>query len=184
MDAGTEDGIHKAMDFFEQALGATPSYAPAEAALALAYGALTPDFESPKEVMPKSREHAQKAIDLSNDTLAEADTAMAAVMLRFDWDWSGAERELKHALELNPNSADAHDLYGGYLAALSEYDQGIQETEIAHKLDPVSYPIYSDFLNILVVARQYERAIAECRRASHCIPILPMAMRGWGWLTC
>ena len=129
--------------------------------------------------MPKSREHAQKAIDLSNDTLAEADTAMAGVMLRFDWDWSGAERELKHALELNPNSADAHDLYGGYLAALSEYDQGIQETEIAHKLDPVSYPIYSDFLNILVVARQYERAIAESRRA---VALYPDFAYGYAWL--
>ena len=179
MDAGTEDGIRKGMGFFEQALAHDPSYAPAEAALALAYGALTPDFERPKEVMPKSREHAQRAIDLSHDTLAEADTAMAAVMMRFDWDWTGAERELRHALDLNPNSADAHDWYGGYFMSLSMHDQAIAEAGLAHKLDPVSYPIYSDFLNTLIVARQYERAIAECRRA---IALYPDFAYGYAWL--
>jgi serine/threonine-protein kinase len=179
MDAGTEDGIRKAMTFFEQALARDPSYAPAEAALALAYGALTPDFEQPKDVMPKSREHAQRAIDLSGDTLAEADTALAAVMLRFDWDWTGAERELRHALDLNPNSADAHDWYGGYYMALSMHDQAIAEAELAHKLDPVSYPIYTDYLDALVVARQYERAIAECRRA---VALYPGFAYGYAWL--
>jgi serine/threonine-protein kinase len=179
MDAGTEEGIRKAIDFFEQALARDRSYAAAEAQLALAYGALTPDFERPKDVMPKSREHAQRAIDLSNDTLAEADTAMASVMMRFDWDWTGAERELRHALELNPNSADAHDWYGGYFMTLSMHDQAIAEAGLAHKLDPVSYPIYSDFLNTLVVARQYRRAIAECRRA---ITLYPDFAYGYAWL--
>ncbi len=179
MDAGTEEGIRKAIDLFEQALAHDRSYAQAEAALALAYGALTPDFEKPKDVMPKSREHAQRAIELSGDTLAEADTAMAAVMLRFDWDWTGAERQLKHALELNPNSADAHDWYGGYFMTLSMHDRAIAEAGLAHQLDPVSYPIYSDFLNTLIVARQYERAIAECRRA---IALYPDFAYGYAWL--
>ncbi len=179
MDAGTEEGIRKAIDLFDQALAQDRSYAPAEAALALAYGSLTPDFEKPKDVMPKSREHAQKAIALSNDTLAEADTALAAVILRFDWDWTGAERELKHALELNPNSADAHDWYGGYFMTLSMHDQAIAEAELAHKLDPASYPIYSDFLDTLVIARQYGRAIAECQRA---IALYPDFAYGYAWL--
>jgi len=104
---------------------------------------------------------------------------MAAVMLRFDWDWAGAERELRHALDLNPNSADAHDWYGGYLMALSMHDQAIAEAESAHKLDPVSYPIYSDFLDTLVVARQYGRAIAECSRA---IALYPDFAYGYAWL--
>jgi eukaryotic-like serine/threonine-protein kinase len=179
MDASTEEGIHKAIESFEQALAHDSSYAPAEAALALAYGALTPDYERPKDVMPKSREHAQKAIELSHDTLAEADTALAAVMLRFDWDWEGAERQLRHALELNPNSSDAHDWYGIYLTALGEYDRAIPEAELAHKLDPASYPIYTDFLNSLIVARLYERAIAESRRA---IATYPDFAYGYAWL--
>jgi serine/threonine-protein kinase len=179
MDAGTEDGLRKAMQFFEQALAHDASYAPAEAGLALAYGALTPDFEKPRDVMPKSREHAQRAIELSHDTLAEADTAMAGVMLRFDWDWTGAERELRHALELNPNSADAHDWFGLYYMTLSMHDQAVAEAELAHRLDPASYPMYSDFLNTLVVARQYDRAIGECRRA---VELHPDFAFGYAWL--
>ena len=179
MDTSTEEGIHKAIDSFEQALARDPAYAPAEASLALAYGALTPDYERPKDVMPKSRQHAQNAIDLSHNTLAEANTALAAVMLRFDWDWDGAERQLKHALELNPNSSDAHDWYGIYLTALGKFDQAIPEAELAHKLDPASYPIYSDFLNTLLMARLYERAIAESRRA---IATYPDFAYGYAWL--
>lgn len=179
MDTNSEEGIHKAIEFFEQALARDPSYAAAEAAMALAYGALTPDYERPKDVMPKSREHAQRAIDLSHDTLAEADTALAAVMLRFDWDWDSTERELKHALELNPNSSDAHDWYGIYLTALGKYDQAIPEAELAHKLDPASYPIYTDFLNTLIVSRQYDRTISESRRA---VAIYPDFAYGYAWL--
>jgi len=179
MDLGTDDGFHQAMAFFEQALKRDPSYAPAEGWLALAYGYLTPDFARPKDVMPKSREHAQRAIELSHDTLAEADTALAAVMLRFDWDWSGAEREIQHALELNPNLADAHDWYGAYLAGLGQFDRAIPQMEIARKLDPASYGIYNDFLNVLVLARQYNRAIEECRRA---IALHPDFAYGYTWL--
>src|SRR5205085_5817031 len=179
MDTNTELGIHQAIEFFEQALARDPSYAAAEAAMALAYGALTPDYERPKDVMPKSREHAQKAIELSHDTLAEANTALAAVMLRFDWDWDGAERELKRALELNPNSSDAHDWYGIYLTALGKYDQAIPEAELDHKLDPASYPIYTDFLNTLIVSRQYDRTIGESRRA---VAIYPDFAYGYAWL--
>ncbi|HUB79914.1 MAG TPA: protein kinase [Bryobacteraceae bacterium] len=179
MDAGTQEGIEKAIGFYNQALARNPSYAPAEAALALAYGAMTPDFARPKDVLPKSREHAQKAIELSGDTLSDADTALAAVMLRFDWDWDGAERELRHALELNPNSADAHDWYGAYLAALGKFDQAIPQMELARKLDPVSYGIYNDYLNVLVLARQYQRTIDECKRA---IALYPDFAFGYAWM--
>jgi tetratricopeptide (TPR) repeat protein len=178
-DAGTEDAIHKGMDYFEQALAKDPSYAPAHAALALAYGNLTPGYEAPKKVMPESRKHAQRAIELSGDTLAEADTALAGVMLRFDWDWDGAEREIRHALELNPNSADAHWLYGNYLIGLQRVDEGIQQSTIAHMLDPLSLPIYADYLGNLVCSRQYDRAIEESRHALEAHPDFGFA---YGWL--
>ena len=178
-DPGTEDAIHKGMDYFEQALAKDPSYAPAHAALALAYGNLTPGYEAPKKVMPESRKHALRAIELSGDTLAEADTALAGVLLRFDWDWTGAEREIRHALELNPNSADAHWLYGNYLIAVQRVEEGIQESQIAHKLDPLSLPIYADFLGSLVCSRRYDRAIEESR---HAIEVHPDFGFAYGWL--
>jgi hypothetical protein len=65
LDSDTEDRIHKGMESFEQALAQDPSDAPAEAVLALAYGWVTPDYAKPKDVMPKSREHAQRAIEHS-----------------------------------------------------------------------------------------------------------------------
>ena len=42
-----------------------------------------------------------------------------------DFDWTGAEAEFRRALELNPGSADAYDLYGRMLAALGRHDEAI-----------------------------------------------------------
>ena len=80
---------------------------------------------------------------------------------------------------MNPNSADAHDWYGNYLAAVGNYGPALQESESAHKLDPLSLPIYSDLLSTLVVSRQYDRAIAESRRA---IESHPDFAYGYAWL--
>jgi tetratricopeptide (TPR) repeat protein len=178
-DLGTEGKLHEAIGYFEQALAKDRTYAPAHAALALTYGNLTPQYEAPKKVMPESRKHAQEAIELSGDTLAEADTALAGVLLRFDWDWTGAEREIRHALELNPNSADAHWLYGNYLTAVQRYEEATQESAVAHKLDPLSLPIYSDLLGNSLSARQYDRVIAESRSAIQTHPDFGFA---YGWL--
>jgi eukaryotic-like serine/threonine-protein kinase len=175
----TEADIFQGIAFFEQALKKDPSYAPAYAAMALAYGSLNPNYRAPKEVMPKSREYALKAIDLSGDTLAEADTALAGVMLRFDWDWPGAQREILHAIELNPNSADAHDLYGSYLQAVGNNAGAIEQVTLAHELDPLSQGLYSDVLGVLVVAREYDRAIAEGKRA---IAANPNFGAAYGWM--
>ena len=91
--------------------------------MALAYGGLTPAYRAPKDVMPKSREHAVRAIEL-DDTLSEAHTALARVMFMYDWDFPGAEKEMQHAIDLNPSSADAHELYGNYLVAAGQTGRG------------------------------------------------------------
>src|SRR4029077_9899523 len=93
-----------------------------------AYATLTPAYRAPKTVMPKSREHAVRAIEL-DDSLSEAHTALAGVMFFYDWDWAGAEKEMQHAIELNPSSANAHELYGNYLVAMNE-SKAIAELQV------------------------------------------------------
>jgi len=56
----------------------------------------------------------------------------------FEWDWTGAEREFKRAIELNPNLATAHHWYGDYLANMGRLDEGIAQTKRALELDPLS----------------------------------------------
>jgi TolB-like protein len=159
-----EEPIRKGIEYFEQAIAKDASYAPAYAGEAFAYASLASIFAPPKEVMPKAKAAAEKALQL-DETLSEAHTALAFVRMMFDWDWAGAERELKRGIELNPNSAEAHDFYGNYFTALEQYPEAITESRRAHELDPLSLRIYSDLLNNLVSARQYDETIAECKKA-------------------
>jgi TolB-like protein/Tfp pilus assembly protein PilF len=162
--SGAEDDLFKAIGYFEQALAVKPDYAPAHAAMALAYEGLTPAFRAPKEVLPKAREHAVRAIELDS-SLSEAHAALAAVMFLFDWDWANAGTEMQRAIELNPNSASAHELYGNYLTALNRKDAAISELTLAHQLNPAGLATYSSLLGALCTLREFDRAIAESRRA-------------------
>jgi len=157
--AETERGIQ----YFQQAIEKDGTYAPAHAGLAFAYSSLTPDHSSPREVMPRAKAEALRAIEL-DETLSEAHTALAVVRMYYDWDWIAAERELRRAIELNPSSADAHDQYGNYFCALAQFEPSIAESRRARDLDPLSVVIYFDLLTNLVSSRRYDETIEECRR--------------------
>jgi len=53
------------------------------------------------------KEMATKAV-LLDQSLAEAHSSLSAAMAYHDLDWSGAEKEIRRAIELNPNSAQVH----------------------------------------------------------------------------
>ena len=58
--------------------------------------------------MPKAREAALKALSLDNQ-LAESHISPGIILNYYDYDFAGAEREFQRAIELNPNSATAHE---------------------------------------------------------------------------
>ena len=68
-------------------------------------------YDPPKVAYPKARTTVMKALEL-DENLGEAHAVLGHIKLLFDWDWSGAEKEERRALELSPNSADTHDEYG------------------------------------------------------------------------
>ena len=177
-NTGTEDDLFRAIGYFEQALGKQPDYAPAHAAMALAYEGLTPSFRAPKEVLPKAREHAVRAIELDG-SLSDAHAALADVMFIFDWDWENAGKEMQRAIDLNPNSSSAHELYGNYLAALNRKGAAIEELTLAHQLNPAGMATYSSLLGALCTLREFDRAIAESRRA---IDLHPDFAFAYAWL--
>jgi TolB-like protein/tetratricopeptide (TPR) repeat protein len=150
----------QAIGLFQQAIQKDPGYAKAYAGLALAYASLGRFYEEPNIVMPRSREAALKAISL-DDTLSEAHTALATVRLQYDWDWQGAENEIKRAIQLNRSSADAHDLYSAYHTALGDSDAALAEIRLAREVDPLSLRYADRFLYVLVFFKDYDRAIAE-----------------------
>ncbi len=136
LDEGSEEGLRGAREQFERALALQDDYAAAHAGIA-SYYAVLPFYSSqaPAEVFPKARAAAQKAVEL-DETLPEAHASLAYIRAYYEWDWAGADREFRKALDLRPNFADAHFSYSRFLAASGRMPEAIAEIRKAEELDP------------------------------------------------
>jgi serine/threonine-protein kinase len=163
----TPEGWQKSIEYFQQAIGKDPGYALAYVGVSNAYNALGFfDVMLPREAWPKADDAALKALEI-DDTLGEAHAALGAVKYLYNWDWAAAERELKRAIELNPNDEVAHTVYAYYLHSMGRADQGLAEMKRAYELNPLSIRINSSLGNILAFAhahRQYDQAIEQYRK--------------------
>jgi DNA-binding winged helix-turn-helix (wHTH) protein/TolB-like protein/Flp pilus assembly protein TadD len=155
----------KAIDYFQQATREDPSYALAYAGLADSYGALGSYSVAPgTESALKSAEAATKAIQL-DDTLSEAHAALGSLQLYFYWNPTAAESEFKRAIELNPNSADAHYKYSYCLVVSGHPEEAIAEIKRAQELDPLSLAIMADAGEIYYFARRADASVEQLRKA-------------------
>ncbi|HEX8889203.1 MAG TPA: tetratricopeptide repeat protein, partial [Pyrinomonadaceae bacterium] len=159
-----DEGLRKAISYFEDAIIEDPNYALAYAGLADAYATLgVVEGVAPQENMPKARSAAMKALEL-DDGLAEAHASLGYVKHRFEWDWAGAEREFKRAIELNPKYATAHQWYGWYLISLGKFDEALDEFKLAQQLDPLSLYTNLTLGMPYFYSRQYEKAAEQYKR--------------------
>src|SRR6266850_1321360 len=163
----TPEGWQKSIEYFQQAIEKDPSYALAYVGVSNAYYALGFfDVMLPREAWPKAEEAAVKALEI-DDTLGEAHAALGGVKYLYDWDWAAAERELKRAIELNPNDEVAHTVYAYYLHSMGRADEGLAEMKRAYELDPLSIRINSGLADMLAFAhahREYDQAIEQFRK--------------------
>jgi TolB-like protein/Tfp pilus assembly protein PilF len=166
----TEEGLKRGLTYFQQAIEMDTTYAPAYAAVADSYSALASNqFLPPEAGYPKERVAALRALEI-DDTLAEAHTSLAAVIHLYDWDWSGAEKEYKRALALDPGYATAHHWYALFLSWLGRHDEAIREIEQARRLDPLSPKISANAGVVFYYARRYDQAISALRKALDLFP--------------
>jgi len=156
----TKEGLNKGIEYFHQAIDVDPNYALAYEGLSYAYYNSNDFFLSPQESMPKARESARKALQL-DDTLAEAHADMGMILFWYDYDWNAADRELRRAIELKPNSADAHAYYGWELTLAGRVDEGVAESKRAMELDPLSVEVNETAGQNLYFAHQYDQAIEQ-----------------------
>ena len=82
---------------------------------------------SPKEAGAKARQAAEKALEL-DPSLGEAHASLGNVLLVFEWEFAGAEREFQRAIDLNPAYPYSHQWYAELLYATGRYEESIQET--------------------------------------------------------
>jgi len=160
----TEEGFRKAIDYFSRAVQQDPNYAQAYAGLADSYNFMGDSgYVAPGEVWQNAKSAAMQAVKI-DDTLPEAHISLALVRENYDWDWPGAEKEFKRAIELNPNSATSRQWYGDFLTKLGRFDEARLELKKAQDLDPLSLRINTSAGQQLYFSRQYDAAIQQLQK--------------------
>ena len=176
----TQSSIRAAIASFRGAIDKDPNYALAWAGLADAYSVLGFMEGVPAETHRSADEAAEHAVRL-DDALAEAHSAQGTVQALYDWDWPGAERSFRRALELDQNSSLAHYGLSKVLASEGRFDPGIAEAKRALELDPLSMIIASSLGWELAAARRYPEADAAFQAALDQDPVFSWTylFRAW-----
>lgn len=120
--------------------------------------------------MKKSRAAALKALEL-DPSLPEGHSALGLVKLYADWDWIGAARSFKRAIELNPSLVNARRGYASELAFLGRLPEAIVELEKVREIDPVGVREWDPGLGFLYEMKgDHDEAMAEWKRKLELAP--------------
>ena len=157
-------GGRKTQEQFELAIKLDPGFALAYTGLADLYGYAADNTLEPAKVVPKQRAAAEEALQL-DDSLAEAHASLAMIKFWNDYDWAGAEREFRRAIELNPSYAPAHDQYGWLLMYEGRFDESLAENRRASELDPLSPLFTNDLSHPLMYQARYQAAKEQVSKA-------------------
>jgi pentatricopeptide repeat protein len=180
----TKEGVEQALEYFDQAVARDPEYALAYATIAYAYADMATGVAGslpPSEAYGRAKTAVSRALEL-DPGLAEAHAVSGYLKYISDYDWAGAERQLKKAIELNPNSGEAYDFYGLLLAALERYDEAITMQRRAYEVDPLAHRM--DIATTFLRAGRYDEAVTAVNRVLAVDPHFALAHMtlGWGYL--
>jgi eukaryotic-like serine/threonine-protein kinase len=161
----TQEGVAEGIEYFEKAIAEDPGYALAYTGLADSY-ALHVDYRNVhvSSGFERAKEYAKKALEL-DDSLAEAHASLAWTLFIYDWDWEGATREFRRAIELDNRYATAHQWYAFLLASQQRLDEALVEAHTSQELDPASVSIRRSLGYTYLYARRYEQACYHETRA-------------------
>ncbi len=170
------DALRQAADFFDRAIALEPDFALAWAAKASVVGPQIYFGQIPhEEGVREMRRLVTGALD-RDSTLGEAHAALGVLRLFYEWDWDGAERALRRAIQLNPSDHHAHHHLANYLHAMGRFDEAVDARERAVDLDPLNARTRYTFGSDLLRAGEYDSALAQYRRAQQLDPVHPLAL--------
>lgn len=157
----SQGAMQKAIQYFQQAIEIDPGYAVAYSGLADCFNAIGWFRAAPaQDIFPKAKAAAAKALEI-DDQLAEAHTSLGYAKFLYDWDWKGAERDLRRGLKLNPKYSTAHQWYSVYLFAMGRFEESLAHARQARDLDPLSLVNNLTMGVALYFAGQFEQSAAQ-----------------------
>jgi eukaryotic-like serine/threonine-protein kinase len=164
--ADTQVSIKRAQSYFEEAIREDPNFALAYAGLAECYldlGAFR--WMPPQDAYRHGSEAVHKALEL-DDTLGEAHSTLGYLEWQFSWDWQAAEREIRHAVDLNPNYVEGHITLAWYLAWTGRRDEALAEVQKILRLDPVFPYIALQEAGVYYHLRDYKSLLEAAEKSA------------------
>ncbi len=166
----TAEGLKKSVEYFEKSIEKDPDYALAYAGMADAYCILAWWGWIPRsDGYAKAKEFALRALEIDKN-LAEAHTILGDILCWSEWKWEEARKELKLAVELNPNYATAHQYYSEILDIIGKNDEARAQINIAAGLDPLSAAISGTSALYYYNEHKFKESLDVCRKTMEINP--------------
>ncbi|MGD0667726.1 MAG: winged helix-turn-helix domain-containing protein [Bryobacteraceae bacterium] len=176
----TAPDVDRAIAHFEQAIARDPSFAEAQAGLAQACcqralplgGDLS--VADQRGLLSRAKAAAREALQ-TDDTLAEAHGVIGLILLFHDWDWQGAEKALRTALEFDPNLWLVHELCFVLASTTLDRPRVLEEIRRAMELDPLNLLLRTQAAECCFWIRDYPQAVECATQALDLDPSFPRA---------
>lgn len=168
----TDEGLTKAIAYFEDAVAGDSEYALAYAGLADAHS-LSSAYRG-TQAQATGKTYAVRAVELDS-TLPEARLSLAFFRHMQEWDWEGAAREYERVIRLDPQHVTAHQWYALLLRDLGRLEDAALELRRALELDPLSPAISRNLGYVLFSAGRHQEAIEHLQRTLELDPDFPLA---------
>jgi len=177
----TQEGVDQGLKHLEDAVARDPNFALAYSVMAYTYTSIGLGVAGSlpaAEAFRRAKTAVTRALEIDSG-LSEAHSALGYLKYGSEYDWAGAERELKRAIELNPNSGVVYDHYGLMLSGLERYDEAIAMQRRASELDPLAHRM--DIATTMLRAGRYDEALDTINRVVASDPHFALAHATLGW---
>jgi adenylate cyclase len=166
----SDQGLRKAVAYFEHAIEKDPKFAMGYSGLADCYAVMARNSQAEFEpAYKRAKEYAARALEL-DDGIAETHATLANILLYYDRDWRRSEAEFLRAIELKPNYPTAHQWYSHLLAQQRRFSEAGREILTALRLDPFSPVINMNAAAWYYYRRDFDKAIELNNKAREIDP--------------
>jgi len=167
-------------EHLRSAIRLNPRFVPAYITLAMLYRSLASEgYADPEASYSASRAVLAKVLEIDPDS-SEAHRESGWISWRYEWNFAAADREFRRAIDLNPNDAQAHEIYSLFLKSMGRFDESLAQSNRAIELSPMEPYSRANAGSLLALMKNYDAAMGQFETAVHLNPQLPYVWQRLG----